>query len=150
MFTWCSLQLFQRYSYLQILYICATDTSDILIVSTKAHCYQSNVSRNPQSGVQYWKKETLFRWTVCKPGKHSPCWKWKAHYPETKGKLTYIEEVFALVPDRSISIQMRNANFHNLTGPNSTVMIGWNHMSWLVNVELLWFVDKDVNEDIAS
>lgn len=57
-FTWCSLQLFKRYCHFQIVYICVTNTSDFLIVSTKAHCHQFNVNRNPQSGVYCGKKRS--------------------------------------------------------------------------------------------
>lgn len=43
-----------------MVYKCVTDTSDILIVSAKAHCHQSNVNKSPQLGGAVWEKKKLY------------------------------------------------------------------------------------------
>lgn len=67
-------------------------------------CQQKIAATNLKpTGVPIWgtvKGETLFRWIVCKPGKHSNQWKSTVHAPlSEKGQLAYIENVLALVLD---------------------------------------------------
>lgn len=67
-----------------------------------------------------------------------------------KCALRFIEKVPTLVPDGSVSMQIRNPNSHSLIGPNSTVLIGWLCTFWLVVMELLSLVSTDARDDIAA
>lgn len=151
-FTWCSLQLFQRYCHFQIVYVYVTDTSDILIVSAKAHCHQSNVSRSPQSGGEVGeggsvgKGEALFRWTVCNQGNTAPGGNQKCATLRQRGGQLIQRKCLPWSLTSSTSKHMRNPDLHRLISPQSTVMIGWNHASGLVIIKLLWLVNKDVTK----
>lgn len=146
MFTWCSLQLFQRYCHFQMVYKCVTDTSDILIVSAKAHCHQSNVSKSPQLGGAVWEKKKLYSdeqfaiWETA-PGGNQKC----TTLRQRGGQLIQ-RKCLPWSLTSSTSMQMRNPNLHRLIVPKSTVMIGWNHTFRLVMLKLLWWVNKNVTK----
>lgn len=150
-FTWCSLQLFQRCYHFQIVYKCVTDTSDIWIVSAKAHCHQSNVSKSTQwegggERNSVGKEEALFRWTVCNLGNTGPGRNQKCATLRQRGGQLIQRKCLLWSLTSSTCTRMRNPNFHRLIGPKSTVMIGWNHTSRLVNIKLLCLVDKNVTK----
>lgn len=46
-------------------------------------------------------------------------------------------------------MQVKNVNLHSLIDPNTTVLIGWNHVLLLLIIELHWLVSKDANETIV-
>lgn len=46
--------------------------------------------------------------------------------PDSKGRPTYTEQLFTQDPDWSIFMQMKDPTLHSLSGPNGTVLIGWN------------------------
>lgn len=60
---------------------------------------------------------------------------------QEEGKAT-IYKVPILAPDWSIFMQISNPNSHSLIDPNSTVLVGWLSMFWLVSI--------NANEDIAA
>lgn len=93
--------------------------------------------------------ETLFRWTIHKPGKHSLWSKLIMCSPKINGKSAYVKKVPTLGPDWSIFIQMRNPNSYSLIGSRNTILIARNLASWLVIMEPLWLVGKGAKKAIT-
>lgn len=137
-FTWS-----QRHCHFQIVYVCVTDTLDFLIVSAKAHCHQSNVSRSPQSGEIVWEKEKLYSGEKFAIRETQPQ---KCATLRQRGGQLIQRKCLPWSLTSFASMQMRFPNLHRLIGPQSTVMIGWNHASGLAIIKLLWLVNKDVTK----
>lgn len=103
--------------------------------------YHGSVNKSLLPPIQYqqqspiWGKvkgDTLFRWTVCKPGKHSLWGKPAVCSLETKGRPAYIKEVTALVPDWSIFMQMINPNLYTLVQIVLSWLVGITWPNWLL------------------
>lgn len=92
-------------------------------LSTKGCSHQARANRSSQSGVQG-ERET-FQGNSVPTGHASPGEK-EGVLPGDNREAAYIEEAPTLVPDWSITMQMRNPNLHNLIGPNCIVSIGQN------------------------
>lgn len=58
------------------------------------------------------------------------------------GRPTYMKKVSILFSDWSFFYANKESKFASLLSPNSIVLIGQVHVSWLVVIKLLWLVRK--------
>lgn len=116
-----SLMTFLLFTTYNLYFICASIAAEEQVHKRyyRRNCQQKFAINNPMpTGVpSLGFEETLFKWTVCKPERHSHGRNWKC--TSLRQRSPYIEKVPTLGPDWSISMQPRHPNLYILIGPNN-------------------------------